>query len=139
MRLFIAFLAAGTSLASIGYAQTAPLNPASLRPSRLSLDNGVKVAQAAAGAATLNKTAGVVTTEALTTPTGGLYTLTVTDLNVGPADQVFASVAFGTSTTGVPVVSTIKPQSGSFVVVIRNADAIAFNGSLKISFAVLKN
>jgi hypothetical protein len=59
---------------------------------------------------------------------------------VAVADQVFASVQYGTSTTGVPVITRVTPGSGSVVIVIRNVDAsVALNGTIKISFAVLKN
>lgn len=106
----------------------------------LRLDSGTKTATATAGAATLSKTSGKITTEALTTAAGATYTLTITNTKVAAADIAFASVAFGTSTTGTPTISRVTPGAGSLVIVVRNADAsAALNGSITVSFAVLKN
>ena len=108
--------------------------------SQLHVDSGTKTATATAGAATLNKTAGVVTSEALSTAAGSTYTLTLTDSAIAAADQVMASVQFGTSTTGTPAVTTVKPAAGSVVINIKNVDAsAAFNGTLLISFVTFKN
>jgi hypothetical protein len=79
------------------------------RPTYLGLDKGTKTAAATAGAATLSKTAGKVTSEALTTAAAAAYTLTITNTKVAAADQCFASVAYGTSTTGVPAVTRVTP------------------------------
>lgn len=98
-------------------------------------DNGT--ATAAAGAATLNKMAGVVTSEALTTAAAAEYTLTLTNSAVAAADMVFASVALGTATTGTPVVTTVAPAAGSVVIKVKNDHATAaFNGTIKIAFMV---
>lgn len=130
--LFLLPLCIGNALA-----QT---NPTPIRPARLAIDAGTKTAMAISGAATLNKAAGVVTTEALTTAAAASYILTLTNAAIAAADQVFVSVAFGTGTTGVPVVTRVTPSSGSVVIVVRNIDAsAAFNGTLKVAFAVLKN
>lgn len=108
--------------------------------SSLRLDTGTKTAAATAGAATLSKSAGVITSEALTTAAGASYTLTLTNAEIAAADQVFASVAFGTASTGVPVVTRITPAAGSVVIVVRNIDeSAALNGTIKVAFAVLKN
>lgn len=104
------------------------------------LDTGTKTATATAGAATLSKSAGVVTSESLTTAAAAIYTLTLTNTAIAAADQVFVSVQNGTNTAGVPVVSTVVPAAGSVVIKILNAHAAdAFNGTIKIAFAVLKN
>jgi hypothetical protein len=115
--------------------------PPPFRPLGLALDTGTKTATATAGAATLNKAAGVITSETgITTAAGASYTLTLTDSAIAAADQVFASVAYGTSTTGTPAITKITPAAGSVVIVVQNvASAAAFNGSIKIAFAVLKN
>lgn len=123
-------------LAGAAFAQS----PYTLRPEALALSSGTKTAAATAGAATLSKSAGVITSEALTTAAGAVYTLTLTNTTIAAADQVFASVAFGTSTTGTPHVSRVTPGAGSVVIIIRNSDAsAALNGTIKISFLVLKN
>jgi hypothetical protein len=110
------------------------------RPTYLGLDKGTKTAAATAGAATLSKTAGKVTSEALTTAAAAAYTLTITNTKVAAADQCFASVAYGTSTTGVPAVTRVTPGASSLVIVVRNIDAAAaLNGTIVVSFFCLKN
>lgn len=105
----------------------------------LRLDNGTKTATATAGAATLNKTSGKVTSEALTTAAGAIYTLTIANTRVAATDQCFASVAYGTASAGAPGVTRVTPGSGSLVVIVRNHDAsAALNGTAVISFFCLK-
>ena len=104
------------------------------------LDTGTKTASATAGAATLNKMAGVVTSESITTAAGSDYTLTLTNSDIAAADQVFASVQLGSATTGEPCVTSVTPASGSAVIKVRNvAASAAFNGTIVVSFMVLKN
>lgn len=106
----------------------------------LKLDTGTKTATATGGAATLSKSSGVITSEALTTAAGAAYTLTLTNTTIAAADQVFASVADGTNSQGVPVVGRITPGAGSVTIEVRNEHAsLALNGTIKIAFAVLKN
>lgn len=118
----------------------AALAPALIRAYAIELDDGTKTAAATAGAATLAKMAGVITSEALATAAGATYTLTLTNTNIAATDQVFASVSLGTATTGMPVIATVKPGAGSVVVVLQNIHAsAALNGTIKIAFMVLKN
>ena len=106
----------------------------------LHLGTGTKTATAVAGAATLNKPGGTITTEALTTVAGGTYVLTLTNSTIALADQAFASVQFGSSTTGAPCVTSTDNSAGQVVITIQNVHATAaFNGTLLISFAVFKN
>ena len=95
---------------------------------------------AVAGAATVNGTDAKITTEALTTAQNGVYTLTVTNPAVAAADIVLASVANGTNTQGSPVVTRVQPGAGSVVILVANlhASAQAFNGTLVVSFLVIK-
>jgi hypothetical protein len=110
------------------------------RPNSLAIDTGTKTATAVSGAVTLNKGAGVITTEALATAAAATYTLTITDNAIAATDTVFASVWFGTSSTGTPEVTTVTPGAGSVVIIIRNAaGAAALNGTLKVGFHTLKN
>lgn len=99
-------------------------------------------ATASAGAATLNAAgSGIVTTESLTTLSGSLYTLTLTNNMVEATDLVFATVQYGTATTGHPYVRRITPASGSVVISIGNSpdtNVAAYNGTLKIGFLVIK-
>lgn len=135
-RLFLG-LAALVLFAGVADAQLAP---PPLVVHELALSGGTKTATAVAGAATLSKSAGVVTSEALTTAAGGIYTLTLTNANVAAADQVFAGVANGTNTTGLPDILTVTPGAGTVVIVVGNVSTTAaFNGTVKISFMVLKN
>lgn len=107
---------------------------------QIQLDAGTKTATAVTGAATLNKMAGVITSESLTTAAAADYTLTLTNSDIAAADQVFASVALGTSTTGIPAVATVTPGAGQVVIVVQNiAASAALNGTIKIAFAVFKN
>lgn len=106
----------------------------------LVLDTGTKTVSASGGAATLNKDAGVVTSEALTTAAGATYTLTLTNSSIAAADQVFASVQYGSATAGMPCITRVTPGSGSVVIIVQNIHAsAALDGTIKIAFMVLKN
>lgn len=105
----------------------------------ITLDTGTKTATATAGAATLNKTSGKVTSEALTTAAAAEYTLTLTNSTIAAADVVLASVANGTNTAGTTSVVKVTPAAGSVVIIIKNDhSADAFNGTIVISYAVIK-
>ena len=95
-------------------------------------------ATAVAGAATLNKMSGVITSEAITTAAGATYTLTLTNSAIDASSLVMVNVNNGTNTTGVPVVSTVAATLHQAVIVILNAATItAFSGgTLKIGFTV---
>ena len=100
-------------------------------------DNGT--ATATAGAATLAKVAGRITSESLTTAAGATYTLTLTNTRIAATDLVFVSLAMGTATTGTPVVTTVKPAAGSVVVIIQNIHAsAALNGTIILSYWTVK-
>jgi hypothetical protein len=77
----------------------------------------------------------------MTTAAGATYTLTLTNSAIAAADQVFASVTLGTATTGMPVVTTVRPKAPDLLtVVLQNIHAsAALNGTVKVAFAVLKN
>lgn len=114
--------------------------PAAATVNAFHLDTGTKTATATSGAATLNKMAGVITSESLTTAAGADYTLTLTNSDIAAADQVFASVGWGTTTAGTPCVAMVEPAAGSVKIVVQNIHATAaFNGTIVISFAVFKN
>lgn len=111
-----------------------------LAPTSLTIDSGTKTATATAGAATLNKNAGVITSESLTTASGAEWTLTLTNSAIAAADQVYASVQNGTNTTAMPYITTVAPAAGSVVIKVRNGHAsVALNGTVKVSFFVVKN
>jgi len=128
----------GGTIDGVTAGATTPL--VALTAALLHVDSGTKTATAAAGAATLNKSAGVITSEALTTVAGATYTLTITDSDVAAADQVMASVQYGTATTGTPAIATVATAAGSVVIVVQNIHAsAALNGTIKVSFVVFKN
>jgi hypothetical protein len=105
---------------------------------RFDADSGL--ATATAGAATLSKMAGVITTEAVTTAAGVDYTLTLTNKSIAAGDIVFANVSNGTNTTAGITVCRITPAAGSVVILIRNLHAsVALNGTLKVGFFVVKS
>jgi hypothetical protein len=123
-------------LAAPAWAQTQSAE----RPNAIAIDSGTKTATAVAGAATLAKNSGIITSEALVTAAGATYTLTVTDSVVTASDTIFASVWYGTATTGTPTVTICKPAAGSFQVIIQNISAATpLNGTLKIGFFALKS
>lgn len=102
----------------------------------INADSGL--ATAVAGAATLSKMAGTVTTEALVTAGGADYTLTLTNKTIAANDIVIPVVNNGTNTTAGITVCRVTPSAGSVVILIRNLNAAALNGTLKISFLVIK-
>lgn len=103
------------------------------------LDADSGTASATAGAATLAKMAGVITSESLTTAAGSDYVLTLTNSVIAAGDLVFASADNGTNTTEGLAVNRITPASGSVTIRIRNTHAsAALNGTIKISFLVVK-
>ena len=97
-------------------------------------------ASATTGAATLNALAGAITSESLTTAQNALYTLTLTNSEIAAGDIVLASVWNGSNTQGTPMIATTTPAAGSVVIVVANkhATAVAFNGTIKVGFQVIR-
>ena len=94
-------------------------------------------ATASAGAATLSKQRGVVTSEALSTAAGATYTLTLTNTKIATTSILLVNVGLGTATTGQPTVASVVPGSGSATIVIQNIHAsAALNGTIKVQFLV---
>jgi len=93
---------------------------------------------AAAGAATLNRMAGQVTTEALTTAAAAEYTLTLTNNQIAAGDMVFASVDAAAS-TGTPGIGGCTVTVGQVIITVTNLHAtVAFSAAIKINFFVVK-
>lgn len=108
-----------------------------IAPSELYLTDNSTVT-ATSGAATLNKVAGVVTSEALTTAAGSNYTLTLTNSKATASSIVLASVDNGTNTTEGLAVNRVTPAAGSIVFIIRNTHASsALNGTIKVSYVLI--
>jgi hypothetical protein len=117
-----------------------PISPSGeITTNYLVVDQGVKTATAVAGAASLTKMSGTITTESLATAAGAEYTLTLTNGDVGAGDIVMAEVANGTNNGGVPVLATAKAGFNQIVFDVHNVGAAAFNGTILISFVVFKN
>lgn len=94
-------------------------------------------ATATAGAATLNKVSGKITSESLTTAAGADYTLTLTNSLIAADSLVFVSVENGSNTTEGLSVQRVTPGSSSAVILVRNTHAsAAWNGTIKLSFVV---
>ena len=105
--------------------------------SRLGLAGGT--ATATAGAATLDKAAGVITSEALTTAAAATYTLTLTNAVVEAGSIVLASLKNGTNTQGDLSLGLVTPAAGSVVIKVVNRHASeALNGTIKVSFVVVQ-
>jgi len=102
------------------------------------LNNGTSTASS--GAVTLNARAGVITTDSITTTGQSSYALTVTNSNVTATDILSGSVANGTNTTGIPVL-TLAAGAGVITAKVFNAATTAtnpFGGTLKVSFVAFK-
>lgn len=92
-----------------------------------------------AAAATLNQGGGQITTEALATAAGQIYSLTLTNSLIAANTMVFATAQNGTSTTGHPGVSDVKVTAGQAVISVSNDDpAAALNGTIIISFFLVR-
>jgi len=97
-----------------------------------------RTATATAGAATLNSGYGVITSEALVTAAGATYTLTLTNSAIAATDIVLVSVNHGTNTTQGLAVGKVNPGASSVTIDVKNTNAGALNGTIKISFVVIK-
>lgn len=110
-----------------------------IKVGQLSLGEGTKTASATSGAATLNQPSGIITTESLTTAAAAEYTLTLTNNKIAATDIVLAAVGNGSSTTGTPGIGSATVSDSQVVITVSNdAASAAFNGTLKISFVVIK-
>lgn len=104
----------------------------------LKLDTGTKTATATSGAATLNKSSGIVTSEALTTAAGSTYTLTLTNSAIAAGDIPMVSID-SNGTAGIPSLTSAKCTANTLTVIVTNIHATAaFNAAIKIQFAILK-
>lgn len=114
--------------------------PAAVTVDTLTLDIGTKTATAVAGAATLDKISGVITSEPLTTAAGATYLLTITNSKVAAGDLAFASVNLGAGTGGTPCVASVKATATQIEILIQNIHLTdAFNAAIVIDFFVIKN
>jgi hypothetical protein len=113
--------------------------PAALVGSSLQSDTGTRTAAATAGAATLNKTSGIITSEALVTAAAATYTLTITNSTIAGTENVQVTIGNGTNSAGAPCLTTVNVSAGSIVIVIKNVHAsAALNGTLTASFVAFE-
>lgn len=103
---------------------------------QLLFDRGTAVSTA--GAATVNKQAGVITTEALTTAAASAYAFTLTNSRITTGSIVELQLMGGTNTTRGLELRAI-PGSGSATISIfnNNVAASALNGTLIFGFVVI--
>lgn len=90
-------------------------------------------------AVTINRAAGVITTEALTTAAGGTYTCTLTSNKIAAGDMVFG-VVDANGSAGQPSLAsvTVTGGSGTAAFVIQNIHAsAALDSAVKIYFLVV--
>lgn len=91
-----------------------------------------------AGAVTINKDAGVITTESLTTAAGANFTLTLTNSEIAATDRLLVTLNDYTG-GGIPCLLRASTAAGSSVILIRNIDALAaLDAPLTLSFQVGK-
>lgn len=97
---------------------------------------------AAAGSATLNADAGVLTLTGATAAAGAVNTFTLNNSQVGATDRVYATIndyAGTLGTNGVPVLVNATSAAGSIVFNIVNVHAAnALSGDITLSFMVGK-
>lgn len=95
-------------------------------------------ATSVAAAVTLNSPNGIITTENLTTASGGTYNLTVTNSFISANSYTGVDVFFGTNTTGNPAITTVTASAGQVIISVQNIHgAAALNGTLKFTYVVL--
>ena len=94
---------------------------------------------ASSGAATLNKYTGTVTSEALTTAAGAIYTLTLTNDHIEAGNRVFVSLDNGSNTTeGITLLRTTVTATQAVILVKNTHASSALNGTIKITFMIIK-
>ena len=90
-----------------------------------------------AGTAALNAESGQITTESLTTASGAIYALTITNSLIAVTSTVAVSIKEESNIAGTPVVVNVYTMNGSVLIWIQNVHAAdAFNGSLIVQFSV---
>lgn len=135
-------LTAGTISTSGGSLTVTTLTPTNLVfpvGGSIDTDSGTDTATGSgtAGTATVNKMAGKVVTTSMTVTSNNTYVLTVNNSTVTSTDLVLCNVtSYGG--TGIPLLLTTTPGSGTITITIYNASASAFNTTAVVTFLVLK-
>lgn len=89
-----------------------------------------------ANTVTLNTISGTITTTSLTGLVNTATAITVTNANCTANSTVLVQVSGGTYTTGLPVVTSVVPSAGSFVINLQNILG-TFNGTVVVKFIIL--
>lgn len=106
------------------------VNVARLKP-------GFGTGTASSNAVTINRAAGIITTEALTTAAGASQAITLTSNKILAGDAVFA-VVDPNGSTGTPTVSNVAVSASTAVILVKNDHAsAALNAAVKIMFFVV--
>lgn len=125
-----------TTLAGLAVAQTFSANQTIGAGIKLVLDSGTCASTAAA--CTLNKQAGIITSESLVTAAAGTWPLVLTNSLISASSNIIAQATWGTATGGTPLVTKITPGAGSATIVVTNISAgTALNGTILLSFTLL--
>jgi hypothetical protein len=93
------------------------------------------VATSSAGAATVNHSSGVITTEALTGATQTTYVFTLTNNCIYAASQVMAQLTTGAG-PGAWVVQSVVITAGQAVITFRNTSGSTSAGAGTLMFLV---
>jgi hypothetical protein len=93
-------------------------------------------ATVAAGAVTLNKQSGVITTTALTTAAGSSSTFTLTDSEIKSTSVIIPSWQGGTNTNANFIVEIVPANGSAVFTIFNNAPTAALNGTISLGFAV---
>lgn len=78
---------------------------------------------------------GSTTTDSLTTAAGSDETITLTNANFAASAYIFAVIAGGSNTGGIPQIVGVTSYDGYAEVIIHNFGDTAFNGTFKITYA----
>lgn len=98
---------------------------------------GAGTGTASSNAVTINRAAGVITTETLTTAAGATQVITLTSNKIRAGDMVFAIVDPATS-TGTPSIANVAVSASTAAILVKNIHAsVALNAAIKIYFLVL--
>jgi hypothetical protein len=89
-------------------------------------------------AVTINKMAGVITTEALTTAGGASQAIVLTDSVIAVGDIILVTLAAGTNTVKNITLQAVATASTGTITIFNNTAATALNGTLIINFLVIK-
>jgi hypothetical protein len=100
---------------------------------RLNATPAASTATSVAGRAAVNASSAIITTEALTTASEAIYTLTLSNNQITGATNLILAVSNGTNTGGIPVLWSVTVGGQVANIKIKNAGASAFNGTLQIN------